>query len=156
VDFATYPAGAVKNVHCRLKTFPKAPGGRLGQYVLDANDSAVITLELANGALGVIHTSRWATGYANSLRLQIHGDKGALQVNLDESYEQIKLCLGKDVDKSQWKTVHVPKTPNVYQRFIKSVQTGRNDQPDFARGAAVQKILDACVASDAKDKIVSL
>lgn len=156
VDFATYPAGTVKNVHCRLKTFDKAPGGRIGKYVLDANDSAVITLELANGALGVIHTSRWATGNANSLSLKIHGDKGALQVNLDESWEQIKLCLGKDVDKHEWKTVHVPKTPNIYQRFIKSIQTGRNDQPDFARGAQVQKVLDACVVSDAKDKIVSL
>jgi len=156
VDFATYPAGTVKNVHCRLKTFDKAPGGRIGKYVLDANDSAVITVELANGALGTIHTSRWATGYANSLRLQIHGDKGALQVNLDEGWQDIKLCLGKDIDKNAWKTVHVPKTPTVYQRFIKSIQTGKNDQPDFARGAQVQKVLDACVVSDAKDKIVSL
>jgi len=154
VDFATYPAGQVRNVHCRLKTFDKAPGGRIGPYVLDANDSAVITVELANGALGTIHTSRWATGHANSLSLEIHGDQGALAVNLDESYEQIKVCLGKDVHKSLWKTVKVPKTPNIYQRFIRSIQTGRNDQPDFARGAEVQKILDACVVSDAQDKIV--
>ena len=137
-----------------MKTFDKAPGGRLGQYVLDANDSAVMTVELTNGALGTIHTSRWATGHANSLSLEIHGDKGALQVNLDESWEQIKLCLGKDVDKNAWKTVKVPHTPNIYQRFVKSIQTGKNDQPDFARGAAIQKILDACVVSDRKDKIV--
>jgi len=154
VDFATYPAGSVRNVHCRLKTFDKAPGGRLGKYVLDANDSAVITVELTNGALGTIHTSRWATGHANSLRLEIHGDKGALQVDLDESEEQIKLCLGKNVDTATWKTVAVPKTPNIYQRFIKSIRTGINDQPDFARGAEVQKVLDACALSDAEQRIV--
>ncbi|NQT93362.1 MAG: Gfo/Idh/MocA family oxidoreductase [Lentisphaerae bacterium] len=154
VDFATYAAGDVRNVHCRLKTFDKAPGGRIGKYVLDANDSAVITVELSNGALGVIHTSRWATGHANSLRLEVHGDKGALQLNLDESSGQIKLCLGRDVDSNKWKTVTVPGTPNIYQRFIKSIRTGRNDQPDFARGAAIQKILDACVVSDAEDRIV--
>lgn len=156
VDFATYPAGEVRNVHCRLKTFDKAPGGKLGKYELDANDSAVITVELANGALGTIHTSRWATGHLNSLKLQIHGDKGALQIDLDESYEQIKLCLGKDVDPATWKTVKVPATPNNYQRFIKSIRTGKNDQPDFARGAEVQKILDACVTSAAKQQIVRL
>lgn len=154
VDFATYPAGEVRNVHCRLKTFDKAPGGRIGKYVLDANDSAVITVELTNGALGVIHTSRWATGHANSLCLEIHGDKGALRVNLDESYEQIKVCLGKDVNPCRWKTVKVPKTPSIYQRFIRSIQTGKNDQPDFARGAEIQKILDACALSDARHEIV--
>ena len=156
MDFATYPAGDVKNVHCRLKTFDKAPGGKIGKYVLDANDSAVITLELANGALGVIHTTRWATGHANSLRLELHGDKGALQVNLDESYEQIKICLGKDVDANKWTTVDVPKTPTIYQRFITSIRTGKNDQPDFARGAAIQKVLDACVVSDAESRIVKV
>lgn len=154
LDFATYPAGDVKNVFCRLKTFDKAPGGKIGPYVLDANDSAVITVELVNGGLGTIHTSRWATGHTNSLNLEIHGDKGALRVNLDESYEQIKVCLGKNVDSATWKTVNVPKTPNNYQRFIKSIQTGKNDQPDFARGAQIQKLLDACVVSDARRQIV--
>ncbi len=156
VDFATYPAGDIRNVHCRLKTFDKAPGGRIGKYVLDANDSAVITVALANGAIGAIHTSRWATGHANSLRLEIHGDQGALQVNLDESWDQIKLCLGKDVDPAQWKTVSVPKTPTIYQRFITSIRSGKNDQPDFARGAAIQKVLDACVVSDAERRIVKV
>ncbi len=156
VDFATYPAGDVRNVHCRLKTFDKAPGGKIGKYVLDANDSAVITVELANGALGVIHTSRWATGHLNSLRLEIHGDKGALQVNLDESSQQIKLCVGKDVDPCKWKTVTVPQTPSIYQRFIKSIQTGKNDQPEFARGAAGQTVLDACFLSDAEDRVVKV
>ncbi len=112
---------------------------------------------IRDGKIGrVIHTSRWATGHANSLRLEIHGDQGALQVNLDESWEQIKLCLGKDVDPSRWKTVNVPKTPNIYQRFIKSIRTGVNDQPDFTRGAAIQKILDACALSDARHEIVQI
>ena len=101
-------------------------------------------------------TPRWATGHLNSLRLEIHGDKRALQVNLDESYQQIKLCMGKDLDPCKWKTVAVPKTPSIYQRFITSIRTGKNDQPDFARGAAVQKVLDACFLSDAQDRIVAV
>ena len=42
------------------------------------------------------------------------------------------------------------------QRFIKSIRTGRNDQPDFARGAAVQKMLDACFESDKTGKTLAV
>ena len=31
---------------------------------------------------------------------------------------------------------------------------GINDQPDFARGATVQKIMDACFKSDKTDKTI--
>ncbi len=36
VDFGTYPAGPIKTVFARLKTFPKAPPNRMGAYKLDA------------------------------------------------------------------------------------------------------------------------
>ena len=78
LDFASYAAGDIKTVNCRLRTFPKAKGNRIGEYVLDANDSAVVIAELANGALGTIHTSRWATGHKNSLQLRIYGDRGCM------------------------------------------------------------------------------
>lgn len=156
VDFATFPAGDVKSVSCRLKTFTKVKGNKIGPYKLDANDSAVMTLELANGAIGTIHTTRWATGQVNSLRLRIYGDKGGLIVDLDESGNSLKICRGKDVNKVQWKTVKCGRTLNIYQRFIKSIRTGKNDQPDFTRGAAVQKVLDACFVSDKTGKVVEL
>jgi predicted dehydrogenase len=156
LDLATYPIGEVASVHCRLKNFPKAKGNRIGKYPLDANDSAVITLEMANGALGAVHTSRWATGYANSLQLRIFGDAGAIRIDLDKSYTQLDICRGRDVNRHAWKTIACPPTPTIYQRFIRSIRRGRGDQPDFARGAAVQRILDACMASDAKGAAVKL
>lgn len=45
-------------------------------YRLDVNDSVAITAEFSNGALGVVHMSRYATGKANDLDLLIHGEKG--------------------------------------------------------------------------------
>jgi len=148
LDFATYPAGAVKSVDCRLKTYPKAPGEKMGDYTFDANDSAVMTLELKDGALGTIHTTRWAVGHNNSLRLRIYGDKGGIEIDLDESYDTLRICRGADIHKAQWKTMKCGKTPSNYQRFITSIRTGVNDQPDFARGAEVQKMMDACFESD--------
>ena len=154
LDFTTFAAGDIKSLNCRLKTFHKAEGDRIGEYPLDANDSAVITIEMAGGALGTVHASRWAVGQANSLSLRVYGDKGALAVNLDQSYTTMQVCLGEDVDKVLWKTLDCGKTPNIYQRFISSVRTGKNDQPDFAVGARVQKMLDACVESDRLGKAV--
>jgi predicted dehydrogenase len=153
-DFASYAAGDIRRVDCRLKTFPKAKGDKLRGYKLDANDSAVATVELANGAIGTIHTTRWATGHANSLLLRIFGDKGGIVVDLDCSYNELQVCRGKDIDKLKWRTVRCPRVPNMYRRFITSIKTGENDQPDFARGAAIQKVLEACVKSDATGRAV--
>ena len=156
LDFATYPAGDIASVNCRLKTFHKAKGDRIGEYKLDANDSAVITVELEGGAIGTIHTTRWAVGQQNSLLLRIYGDKGAVIVDLDKSYGELQICQGKDIHKAQWKTIKCAPTPNIYQRFIKSIRTGKNDQPDFARGAAIQKVMDACFESDKKGRAVKV
>ena len=147
IDFVTCAVGDVKAVNCLLKTFHKVKGKRVGAYELDANDSAVITVELKNGGIGTIHASRWATGHTNSLLLRIFGDKGAIVVDLDSSYTELRICRGKDVDEVRWRTVKCGKTPTIYQRFVKSIRTDHNDQPDFARGAVVQKVLDACFES---------
>jgi predicted dehydrogenase len=148
LDFATFAAGDVASLNCRLRTFHKADGDKIGEYPLDANDSAVISVEMKEGALGTIHTTRWATGHGNSLRLRVYGDEGALEVDLDKSYDTLQICRGQDVDKAAWQSLTCPKTPSNFQRFIKSIRTGENDQPDFARGAQVQKMLDACFESD--------
>ena len=80
LDFVTFPAGDVKTVNCRLKTFNKIPGNRINGYKLDVNDSAIITLELAGGGIGTISTTRWATGYSNALELRIFGNQGAIHI----------------------------------------------------------------------------
>ena len=156
LDFASYPAGEIASVHCRLKTFPKAPGDQVGDYPLDANDSAVITAEFANGALGSLRTTRWATGHNNSITLALYGDEGALKIDLDQSGTELQLCRIEKRTASPWTPVDCGETPSMYERFIHSIRTGVNDQPDFARGAAIQKALDACLESDRQDRTIPL
>ena len=156
VDFATFPAGPIKSVYCTLKTFAKAPGNRVGDYVLDANDSAVMTVEFANGALGTIHTTRWSGGHANRLYLKISGNLGSVEIDSDRSTNSYRICVGADLDTASWKEVACKPTPSNYARFIKSIRSGVQDQPDFARGAEVQKVLDACVASSDTKSPVNL
>ncbi len=156
VDFASFPVGEICAVNCRLKTFDKAPDGRIRDYRLDANDSAVMTVEFANGALGTIHTSRWTTGFKNSLKLLVCGTTGALRVDLDQSQTSLEVCLGADVESVEWQSRHCDPTPDNWQRFLESIRTGNPDQPDFARGAAIQNVLDACELSHAQSRTVAV
>lgn len=148
LDLVSFPLGAYAGISCQLRTFDKAEGGKINGYRLDANDSAVMHAEMKNGALGVVHTTRWATGHANSLELRIFGDEGALAIDLDKSYTQLQVCLGEARHKVEWETVTCADTPNILKRFIRSVRTGTQDQPDFVQGAAIQQVLDACFTSD--------
>jgi len=157
IDFATYPIGAgVKHLACTLKTYTEIKGRTRRGYRLDANDTALIQCELDNGALGQIEATRWATGHANTLTLTIHGTAGALRIDLDKSYQTLDVCLGSDIHNARWKTLQLKPTPDNFARFIKSIRTGKNDQPDFARGAEIQNILDHCFLSHAKKSALSL
>ena len=103
LDFASYGAGLdIEHVFCRLKTFDKAPGNRIGEYELDANDSFTMALDFSNGAFGVVHASRWATGHLNELRLRIYGDKGGIEVVHNLEGSQLKVCMGEDIETAKW------------------------------------------------------
>lgn len=150
VDFATYGAdSAVANVDSRLRTFHKAEGDRIGDYKLDANDSVVMTAELANGALGTITATRFATGHANDLTLRLFGTAGAIEVKTDGKSSSLRSCTGADIDTQVWKDVPCPPVPTTYERFVQACNTGVNGDPSFRRAAEVQRVLDLCFAQEA-------
>lgn len=149
LDFATFVAGASPtNVSCRLTTFDKAPGGRIGEYVLDANDSFTMHLRLAGGAVGVVHATRMATGHFNDLRLRIFGTLGGLEVKYENNVSSLSACIGPDRMTATWKDVEVPPVKTNYERFIDAIRAGQPVLPDFGRGAALQKVLDLAVESN--------
>lgn len=150
VDYATFPCGPLKEVFCRMKAFPKAPGNRIGEYELDANDSAVLNVEFASGAIGAIHTSRWVGGHANRLALKIAGTKGTIAMDSEISTTSYSICNGRGLDKCEWREVPCKPVPTNYERFLSAIRSGKPGEPDFARGAEIQKVLDACFESDAQ------
>jgi predicted dehydrogenase len=46
--------------------------------------------------------------------------------------------------------VDCPPVPTLYARFIAAIRGEGPMEPDFARGAALQRVLDAAVESDAQ------
>ncbi len=152
LDLATAVTGSIARVRCDLRTFPKITRDRklVTEWkggALDANDTAVIELELKSGALCLLQATRWATGHKNHLRLEAHGTLGAVSFDLDVGEHLLKVCLGKDRDAVTWKTRKLKPARTIYQRFIRAVRTGKPEQPDLIRGAEVQSYLDACERS---------
>ncbi|RYI23463.1 MAG: Gfo/Idh/MocA family oxidoreductase [Acetobacteraceae bacterium] len=152
LDFATFIAGMdATQISCLLQTFDKAPGGQIDEYVLDANDSATMQVRLTNGALGTVAATRFATGHLNDLRLRLYGLTGGIEVRFEKAVSSLRACLGDDINSGTWHDVDCPAVPTVYQRFIAAIRGEGPTDPDFARGAALQVLLDKAEASAGQD-----
>lgn len=148
LDFAGFAMGDnYKNVSCHLKTFDKAPNNQIGEYKLDANDSFTMMAETANGAVGVVHASRFASGHHNDLHLRVHGTKGGLRVTNTGPLGELFVCSSDNLEKAEWEQVELNPTPNNYQKFAEAVRTGVNGSPDFRHAANLQQVLDLSVKS---------
>lgn len=137
----------IVDISSRIYTHPKdrAPGYEVygKKYDLDCNNSFVSHVEFSGGGVGVIHVSHGCIGQVNSLRCRVYCSNGSIEIDLDKSYEEYRICTGKNIDKNVWKTVKCKRTPNNYERFVKAIKTGgrAEDGNDFANGCAIQGYL---------------
>jgi len=148
-DAASLLAGDFTELQVKLATYEKGiPGGRLGPYRLDANDSFVATVTFESGAIGTIHSTRWAVGHINSVRLRVYGDRGGLEIDLDRGLSRYRLCKGRQaIDRGSWRWVSCAPVPTCYQRFVRAIKTGRPDPCDFANGLKIQRYMEAAFKS---------
>jgi predicted dehydrogenase len=153
LDFASFGSGLdIEHVFARLKTFDKAPGNKIGEYDLDANDSFTMAVDFNNGALGVIHATRWATGHFNELRLRVYGERGGVEVQHRHDGSKLMVCLGDNADKGVWEEMGVEPVLTNYQRFAGAVRARVNQEPTFRHAANLQRVLDLAMVSDSEKK----
>lgn len=149
LDFVVFGAATeLDSVFCRLKTFHKAPDDKIGEYVLDANDSFSMSVAFTNGAIGVVHASRWAAGHMNELKLRVYGDKGGLEVTHRSDGSEMRVCLGEDVQSATWRDMDVEPVLTNYQRFATAVEEGKVAEPSFRHATDLQQVLDLSVVGD--------
>lgn len=157
LDFASYAANDdISQIKADLATFPKAEGDRIGEYVLDANDTYALAARMTKGATLNIIATRYSTGHLNDLFLSLHGTKGALQVTTNGRQSRLRGCIGKDVDKARWRTLTLPPVKRNAVRFATSLATGVNGDPSFRRAAQLQQVIDASVASNERSTPIRL
>ncbi len=102
----------------------------------------------------MIHATRFATGHLNDLRLRLYGDKGGLEVSFENAVSQLRACTGDDRMTATWRDVECPASPSIYDRFIAAIRGQSAAIPDFARGAALPRVLDRAEESAARDGLV--
>ncbi|MGN6100674.1 MAG: Gfo/Idh/MocA family protein [Devosia sp.] len=149
LDFVVYGAAMeINKAFVRLQTFHKAEGDRIGDYKLDANDSFTMAVEFNNGALGVVHASRFAPGYLNTLRLRVFGDRGGIELQHGLDGSSLRACTGDAVEGPVWADVPCDPVETNYQRFVAAVRAGQSLDPTFRHAANLQRIIDSAMVSD--------
>lgn len=147
LDFASFAATSpIASLTARHKVFDKSETGQIGPYVLDANDSVAMTVELENGALGVVHATRFGSGHINDLRLEIFGDRGALEVTNEGALGTLRASVGEGMETATWVDVPLEPVASNFERFAAAAAGGAAMDPDFGRGAELQRVLDLALA----------
>jgi predicted dehydrogenase len=81
VNYLIGPFGSVcAETHTAIKQRPHPETGELLDVQTD--DQAVMLVRTQEGALGSVEASKIATGTNDELRVEIHGEKGAMRLNL--------------------------------------------------------------------------
>lgn len=88
VDMMDYLVGPLESLYAQTTVlYPQRPNARGEMVSVEAEDLAVMLAKLRNGTVGIIETSKIATGSEDELRFEIHGDRGALRFNsMDPNY----------------------------------------------------------------------
>jgi predicted dehydrogenase len=137
-----------------------------------AEDSAVLTVRYASGAYGVLQVSAvcWeGTPFGQTHHLEVHGDGGTIHAVCDwDTVQEVRgvrrgepgppalLPIPDDIwDDVRRDNVHdtyrdvFRETEAMTRGWITAIAEGRHVRPDFGDGLAVQRVVDAAVASAA-------
>jgi predicted dehydrogenase len=145
LDMVSYVAGDIKSLRTDTRSFNKGVRGNKlqGQSMIDSTDSAVMSADFANGAMGAIHMTRWATGQMNSLRMRVYGDAGGLTLDIEDQTARLQICSGEDRHKAKWRKVKCTKVPSTWQTFIDAIKTKNTDvTPNFKNAANLHKLIE--------------
>jgi predicted dehydrogenase len=167
VDVADWLAGPLAQVLAETRVlYPERTDQKGRKVAVEAEDSVTIMARLRDGGVGVIEASKIATGANDELRVEIHGDRGALrfntmQPNCLEAYslaDPEEPCGGvrgwRRIDTVHrypkpagwpgpkfavgWLRSHV----HSLHSFVSAVAEGRQTRPSLADGVRLQYLLE--------------
>jgi len=167
IDLVDWLIGPIREVQAETRIlYPSRPGRKGGVVPVDAEDAVVLMAKVADGGVGVVEASKIATGTEDELRVEIHGERGAIRFN---SMEPNHLEAYSRTDPEEpiggtrgWKridTVHRYSKPagwpgpkfavgwirshvHCLYNFVSAVAEGRGARPSLADGVCLQHILE--------------
>jgi predicted dehydrogenase len=161
--------------------YPRRPDRSGAMVEIEADDMAMMTVRMKDGAMGSIEVSKVATGANDELRFEIHGDKGSLRFNLMEpnwldfydntlpeaalggfrGYTRIE-CVQRYAAPGNafpgpkfsigWIRGHV----HCQYNFLNCVHEGKSASPSFMEGAYIQHVMEEAYRSDSERRWIDL
>jgi predicted dehydrogenase len=173
INFAHHLVGPISRLLANTKILVHERGGQPS----DLDDWVAILAEFANGASGVLESSKLASGRNESWRsldyVEINGAEGSF-VFITGQWDQLQYgrvggagLATIPVPREFWTWPGSPRNPDegdplvtfrydqVFE-FIDAIRSRRPCVPDFHEGAAVQQVMDAAVQSAALRQWVDL
>lgn len=136
---------------------------RRGPVTVD--DATVVIAHMTNGALATFEATRFASGRKNALRMEIHGDKGAVAFDLERLNElrvHFRRHLGPCDDGFQrilvtrpdhpfmehwWPDGHILGYDSTFAHevyaWLSAIDTGCQADPGFGDGVRCQEVVEA-------------
>lgn len=183
LDLITWMIGYPASVFCatnRLYDERPLPGGGTVSGAEIAEDHAVMTLRMPNGALGTVEASKIATGSNDEMFLEITGTKGAIRWNLMEpdwlwfydntlpegpyggmkGFVRIE-CVARypapggsflpSKNTIGWDRGHM----HCMYTFLEAIAHGNEPQPSLAHGAELQRLIDLAKQSEEEGRFLA-
>jgi predicted dehydrogenase len=169
IDLLTWLIGPVQGVNCDCRTFTRERATPTGQSIkVSADEWSAMLVRMRSGASGTIEVSKVATGAQDELRIEIHGEAGALRINLAdpnaiEFYDQREADEPIGGDRG-WKRIQTignypPPAANLMpgklgigwitghiaclHNFLAAVAGQGAAHPTFEESAELQRVIDA-------------
>ena len=184
IDLIRFLLGDFAEVFSRLEIFTGSrpvAGNPAQMCKVDVDDLAMLLFKLENGALGTLEATKVATGANDEIRLEIHGEKGAMRFNsMQPNFLEVYDCRDteepvggmrgfKAIETVQrypdpaiafpgpkfsvgWIRYHAG---NSYD-FITNILNGTKPDADMHSGYKVQEVIEAASISDAEKCWVKL
>jgi len=151
------------------QTFTKErPDGAGGTAKVDVDDAFCFLAKFKGGAIGTYEATRTAPGRKNHNCIEISGSKGALRWNLERMNELEVFSFDDARDGQGFRTImcmdgvhpyaanwwpdgHIVGYEHTFVHhvvdFVRALHSGEPFAPDFEDGVAVQRVLEAALAS---------
>jgi predicted dehydrogenase len=164
IDLARYLLGEIAEVRATTRTYvterPVSVNAAKRKPV-DVDDAAWLHAKMQSGAQGTLFTTRFATGAADDLNMQIYGARGALKFSLEDANVLNYFDAQSKAATQGWTRIHtgalyegaaVPPprsilgwnrthTKNIYQ-FLRALVQEKPFVPDVTDGLRVQQIIE--------------
>ena len=166
LDLVDWLIGPVVEVQAESRILYPTRPNQVGEVVdVEAEDAVSVLARLGDGGIGVIEASKIATGANDELRVEIHGDRGALRFNTMEPNYLEAYSLSDPEEPiggmRGWRridTVHRYPKPagwpgpkfsvgwlrshiHCLHNFVRAVTEGRQTEPSLADGVRLQYVL---------------